>query len=249
MIRIHVNAVLRVLDGFTGRPLSPSALHCTVDGRTVHPIAKEGGYYVLTGLSSGEHQVALQGSRYLDEHLTIRGGEEAPKSVLVTMKPGADYPFGAAVTWLTLRVESGKRPLPGRRVWIAAHNPLAELRIAQDAVHAGDEGGRLFFSACAKALSLPRDFLLLDGAHSEICRVEELAELEVSRFAAPLRFDHKRSCRLYPSQVYTADETGTIRAVFREPALVEVLAEGGEKPVSFDLQSGMNEMKLSLKEK
>ena len=246
MIRIHINAVLRVLDGFTGQPLAPSALRCTVDGRTVRPTAKEGGYYVLTGLSSGEHQVVLQGLRYLDEHLTLRGGEEKSQSLLVTMKPGANYPFGAAVTWLTMRVEDGKRPLPGRRVWIAAKNPLAELRIAQDAVHAGDEGGRLFFPACAKALSLPRDFLLLDGTRSEICRVEELAELEASRFAAPLRFDHKRSCSLYPAQVYTADETGMIRAVFREPAPVEVLAEGSEKPVSFDLQSGTNEMTLSL---
>lgn len=249
MIRIHINAVLRVLDGFTGRPLTPSSLRFTVDGRIVHPTVKDGGYYILTDLSSGEHRVVLQGLRYLDECLTIQGGEEKPQNILVTMKPGADYPFGAAVTWLNLRVEGSKRPLPGKRVWIAAKNPLAELKIAQDAIHAGDKGGRLFFSASAKAISLPRDFMLIDGARSEICRVEELEELTESRFAAPLCFDHKRSCCLYPAQLYTADDAGTIRAVLREPLPVEVLAEGSEKTVSFELQPGTNEMKLSLKEK
>ena len=64
MIRFHVDAVLRVLDGFTGKPPSPSAIHLFVDGTAYRPIVKDGGYYVLKGLVPGEHQLVLQGAFY-----------------------------------------------------------------------------------------------------------------------------------------------------------------------------------------
>lgn len=247
MIRIHADAVLRVLDGFTGRPLPPSALRCTVDGMPLRPIVKDGGYYILTNLPPGEHQVALDAPRYAGERLTVPGDRRETLNVLVTMKPGEGYRFGAAVTWLTLHVTSGKKtPLPGQRVWIAAQNPLFELRIAQDAISKGDTGGRLFYPASIKTLSLPRDFLLLDGERSEVCRVEDLEE---PCFAAPLGFDHKRGRSMFPAQVYTADGEGKIRAVFREPAMAGILAEGEARPESFQLQPGENEMTLSLKGK
>lgn len=247
MIHIHANAVLRVLDGFTGQPLPPSALRCTVDGMPFRPLAKDGGYYILTGLPPGEHPVTLQAPRYAGECLTVPGGPRETRSVLVTMKPGAGYRFGAAVTWLTLRVKAGKKtPAPGRRVWIAARNPLLELRVAQESLSKGDTGGRLFYPASMKSLSLPREFLLADGEQSEICRLEELEE---PCFAAPLAYSHKRGRSMFPAQVYTADEAGEIRAVFREPGAVELLAEGEAKPVSFTLEAGENETDLILKKK
>jgi len=242
MIRIHADLVLRVLDGFTGRPPTPSAIQWVLDGRSCRPISKADGYYVLTNLSPGSHELVLRGGSYLDERLTIAGGGEC-QELLVTMKPGSRYPFGRAVTWLTLHVRQKKQTLPGQRVWLAARSALVELRIAQDVIKAGEMEGNLFFPESVKTMVLPRELLLLDGGRSEICRLEEL---EQPRFAQPLRFDHKRSCRLYPAQCHTADEMGVIRAVFREPVPIEMLAEGREKCVSLELKAGENEAEITV---
>lgn len=250
MIRIRVDAVLRVLDGFTGKPPAPSALLCMVDGEKYRPTVKDGGYYVLTGLAPGQHQVVLRGGCYQDERVDITvGRREALFETLVTMKPGPGYPFGGRVTRLTLRVGSKKGTLPHGRVWIAVRDPRLELRVAQDAIKAGEQTGRLFFPESVRSMALPCHVLLADGARSEVCRLEELEELEEGRFAAPLAFDHKRSCPLYPAQLYTADEAGIIRAVFREPLPVELLAEGTDKPVSLMLEPGDNGHELVLAKK
>lgn len=242
MIRIHANLVVRVLDGFTGRVPAPSSIRWTMDGQPYRPIAKEDGYYILTNLSPGEHELVLWGRNYLSERLIVSGGEQC-QELLITMKPGRAYPFGQAVTWLNLQVSRKKQTLPGQRVWIAIRNPLLELRIAQDTIKAGERMGKCFFPASARTLALPRDMLLIDDAKSEICRLEELEEM---RFAAPLQYDHKRSKCLYPAQCHTADETGMIRAVFREPAQIEMLPEGEKKPVSLELSPGNNEYVLAL---
>jgi len=240
MIRIHADLILLVLDGFTGRPPAPSALRWTMDGRPCRPIVKADGYHVLTNLSPGEHELVLQGVGFLDERLTVSGGGQ---ELLVTMKPGERYPFGRAVTWLTLRLQQEKVPLPRKRVWIAARNPLVELRIAQAVIRAGESEGKLFFPETARTLTLPRELLISDGERSEICRLEEL---EPVRFAAPLRFEHKRSCCLYPAQCHTADEEGVIRAVFREPMPIELLPEGEGRTVVLELAPGRNEHLLEI---
>ena len=241
MIRFHVNAVLRVLDGFTGKPPAPSAIRFFVDGAVYRPVVKDGGYYVLMGLAPGEHQVVLQGAYYQDERLTVTAGT-GYQEFLVTMKPGSRYPFGRSVTTLTITVQDKKGAIPNQRVWVVARNPHMELKIAQDGVKAGDEVVRLFCSESAKALPIPCNLMLLDAGKCEVCRLEDLEE---GRFALPLKFDHKRGCPLYSTQVYTADASGAIRAVFREPVAVELLMEGTEQSVSLELAAGENEYVLT----
>lgn len=242
MIRMRANLVVRVLDGFTGRPLAPSAICWTMDGQSYRPIAKENGYYVLLNLSPGEHTLILQAGYYLEEKLTVQGGGEY-RELLVMLKPGIRYPFGRAVTWLTLHVQQEKQPIPGKRVWVAARNPLVELRIAQESIPAGETTGRLFFPESARTLALPREFLLIDGENTEICCLEELEE---PRFAMPLQAEHKRSCRLYPVQCYTSDAAGIIRAVFREPMPLEILIEGKKETIPLELSAGNNEVEITL---
>lgn len=246
MIRIRVDAVLRVLDGFTGKSLPPAAIRFTVDGIPFHPIIKEGGYYLLTNLDPGKHQVLLQGASYRDEYLTVTTGSGTGyPEIPVTMKPGDRYPFGREVTRLTLQLKS-RKSLAGRQVWIAVRSSLTELRIAQDMIRAGDTAGRLFFPENFRRIALPVNLLVLDKEHSELCRLEELEE---PRFSAPLCFDHKRSCCLYPAQCYTADSSGTIHAVFREPAPLEILAQGMPQPLSLTLETGENRQELTLDKK
>lgn len=230
MIRISASVVLRVLDGFTGQSPAPSAIRFTLDGEVCRPISKTNGYYVLTNLSDGEHELVLRGANYADERLLVNVDGQY-RELMVTMKPGCRYPFGRAVTWLTLQCE------PGQQIWMAAKNAMAELRIAQDAIKAGEDTGRLFFPASVQTMALPRDLLVVDGARTEICRLEELDE---PLFAQPMAFDHKRSVCLYPVQSYTANEAGEIRAVFREPTAVELFAAGWKKPVTLELTVGDN---------
>ena len=59
MIRIHVSAVCRVRDGFTGKILEGSRLQCDLDGARCRPTAKPGGYLVLTDLPAGPHRLSL----------------------------------------------------------------------------------------------------------------------------------------------------------------------------------------------
>ena len=60
MIRIHVSAVCRVRDGFTGKILEGSRLQCDLDGARCRPTAKPGGYLVLTNLPAGPHRLSLR---------------------------------------------------------------------------------------------------------------------------------------------------------------------------------------------
>lgn len=239
MIRIHTNAVVRVLDGFTGLALAPSAVRFRVDGSPFTPVVKPGGYYVLTGLPVGEHEVVLQANGFGPERLTIVGGMREMADLLVTLKPGEGYRFQSSVTWMTIHIRTAKKePAPGKRVWIAAKNPIYELRIAQATLAKGATTGRLFYPPSMRAVSLPRHFLVVDGERSEVVLLNELDE---AQFADGLVNDHKRGRCLYPAQVYTSNEDGDIRAVFQNPLPLEILVEGEKKPVSFEMEAGENE--------
>ena len=95
-LKLHVDAVLSVRDGFTGAPLAPGALLCTVDGRTCRPVTKPGGYFVFAGLTPGAHTIALRAARYREETAAVTADGKKYTELAVTMKPAEDYPFGAA---------------------------------------------------------------------------------------------------------------------------------------------------------
>lgn len=244
MITMRADIVIKVLDGFTGRPPQPSVLRWELDGRQCRPITKGDGYHVLLNLSPGPHRVVIRSAVYQEERLeAVCGG--GSQELLAALKPGSGYPFGQAVTRLNLGLtDPSGRPASGRRVWLGVKSPQAELRVAQDVIPAGEQEGRLFYPETAKGLSLPRDFLLSDKGRSELCRVEGL---EPGRFAWPMVHDHKRGCSLWPAQAYTADQAGRIQAVFRTACALELLAEGSPEPVCLTLESGENSLDVKLK--
>lgn len=243
MISIRADVVIKVLDGFTGQPPQSSALRWELDGQVCRPVVKRDGYCVLINLAPGVHTLVIRGGVYQEERLEMECGGGS-QELLVTMKPGKGYPFGQAVTWLTLALQKkDKTPLAGQRIWIAVKNQQTMLRVAQDVIPAGEREGRLFCPETAKTLSLPRDFLLLDGPRSELCRVESL---ESGRFAQPTAFEHKRSCCLCPAQSYTTDQSGRVQAVFREPVPLEILAEGHPALFPLELEPGENSCTLTI---
>ena len=90
MIRIHVSAVCRVRDGFTGKILEGSRLQCDLDGVRCRPTAKPGGYLVLTDLPAGPHRLSLRCPGYQEEWVEFSAGRDT-QELDVTMKDGTKY--------------------------------------------------------------------------------------------------------------------------------------------------------------
>ena len=110
MIRIHVSAVCRVRDGFTGKILEGSRLQCDLDGARCRPTAKPGGYLVLTDLPAGPHRLSLRCPGYQEGWVEFSAGRDT-QELDVTMKPGRGYP---------LQRDMIRLPVSNRR-----HNPFS----------------------------------------------------------------------------------------------------------------------------
>ncbi len=237
MISIHVSAVLRVRDGYTGREVKPSSLVCAVDGLPCRPVGKDGGYLVFTGLAPGAHTISLRGQGFLEELVEVEAGGAAWE-IDVTMKPGPNYPFRQTVTRLTLTVLDKKKPAAGRLVWLAAGQ---ELKIAQTKAEAGSCELRVFFKGPPPAGT----YLITDDKHSEIVSLRSV-EGETAILGTPLQWGHARSKCFLPAQRYRTGEDGTLSAVLRAPCTVQVYAEGAGLIGSAQLAEGDNQVTLSL---
>ena len=144
MIRIHVSAVCRVRDGFTGKILEGSRLQCDLDGARCRPTAKPGGYLVLTDLPAGPHRLSLRCPGYQEEWVEFSAGRDT-QELDVTMKPGRGYPLQRDMIRLTLTVTEGGAPAAGRILWLAEKHLLAvyECCRADDLFRAAAVIGRL----------------------------------------------------------------------------------------------------------
>ena len=238
MISVHASAVCRVLDGYTGREIVPSALLCALDGVPCRPVGKEGGYLVLTNLSHGLHRLSLRCRGYQEEWVEFEA-DSGTCRFEVTMKPGPAYPFRQTVTRLMLTVSGGNAPAAGRTVWLAAPGP--ELKLAQTKAQAGDKQFRLY----CKGTAVPGVYLLEDGADSEIVSLQSL-EGETGLLSEPLQKDHGRGKRFLPAQRYHTGEDGALSAVFRFPCTVQIFTEEAGLAGSVELSEGDNQSTVTL---
>ena len=242
MITMHVSAVCRVRDGFTGRAIEASGLVCALDGAPFRPVGKPGGYLVLVNLPGGTHRLSLRCQGYQEEWVEIRSGR-GTQELDVTMKPGEGYPFRQEVTWLTLTLLEGGEPAAGRQLWLAAPGP-AELKIAQTRAEAGSTGLRIFCKGAA-APAVPGTYLIADGADSEIVFLRALEE-EMGELLEPLRRGHGRSRSLLPAQRYHTGADGVLCAAFPEPCTLEVCGGEGGLLASLELTQGENRQTVQL---
>ena len=242
MISMHVSAVCRVRDGFTGRAMEPSGLVCTLDGAPFRPVGKPGGYLVLVNLPGGTHRLSLRCQGYQEEWVEIRSGR-GTQELDVTMKPGEGYPFRQEVTLLTLTSWESGEPAAGRILWLAAPGQT-ELKIAQTKAEAGSASLRLFAKGAA-APAVPGTYLISDGKNSEIVLLRAL-EGEMGELLAPLARPHSRSRSLLPAQRYHTDGEGVLTAAFREPCAVEVCGPEGELLAGLELTQGENHHTIQL---
>ena len=243
MIAVHVSAVCRVRDGYTGRALEAGALLCALDGAPFRPVGKPGGYLILVDLAPGPHRLSLRGSGFQEEWVDLEAGE-GTLELDVTMKPGPGYPFRQAIVRLDLTVLEGGAPAAGRQLWLAA--PAGpELKLAQTRAEAGSAEVRLFYKGPVPP-AVPGTYLLSDGEASEVVSLRAL-EGEQGSLAAPLLRDHARGKLLLPAQSYHTDQEGRLTAAFREPCTVEVCGQDGVPLASVQLSPGEEQRQIVCK--
>lgn len=242
MINIHVSAVCLVRDGYTGLPILPSALLCSMDGQPCRPVGKNmEGYLVFMDLAPGPHRLSLSSSGYQEEWVDFTVGKTTVE-MDITMKPGRGYAFRTAYTRLTVTVRRDGAPAAGEVIWVAAPS-FPEIKLAQTKAEAGSDTFRVFCKGSVRPR--PGYYLLNDGENSEIIRLVEV-DGENGRLEAPLAFDHSRGRLLMPTQSYHTDEKGVLQAVFTEPCAVEVFAPGAGILASPVLAEGENAAEVTL---
>lgn len=242
MISLHVSAVCRVRDSYTGAPLEASQLLCALDGLPCRPVGKPGGCLVLVNLSPGDHRLSLLGHGYQEEWVDFHA-DSGTQELEITMKPGAGYSFRSEVTRLTLTVTEHGLPAADRQLWLAAP-ALHELKVAQAKAEAGATQFRLYCRGPESAVP-PGAYLIADGTDSEIVFLQSL-EGEMGTLAAPLLHDHSRSRLLLSAQRYHTDGEGRLSAVFQSACTLEVFTGQGGLLASFPLAVGENSQTLSL---
>ena len=236
---MQVSVILQVRDGFTGRILEGSNLVCVLDGVPVRPVAKPGGYLILTNLPVGEHQLLLRAAGYQDEYVEFTAVKDGYRELYVALKPGQQYLFRQSVIRLQLQLPDELR---GCQIWISPPS-VVECKIAQTKAESGSEQFRIFCKGNHMMLPIPGAFLIEDGEQSEVVVLKSLSE-ELGTLEEPLCRDHGRSRRLLPVQKYRCDEQGQIYAAFPMAGTAVVYTGSGE-PRSLALTEGENRWDLS----
>ena len=246
MIRLQASAILAVRDGYSGRPVSASAVQCFLDGQRYLPQYRQGGYLVFLNLESGSHQLLMRGAYYQDEYLEIKVDGARPAEYSVTLKPSAAYPFRRAVTRLTVHLEGGSAA-EGQIVWVAPRSAAAELRLSQDEAAAGSCSLKLFYRGGAEG-RFPGNYLVCDKTKSEAVLLERL-EGEQGTLKSPLAHPHKRGAVLLPAQAYRGDGKGRLQIFFREPVPVCLFQPGSSRLYDVELSDGSQEIALTTARK
>ena len=244
MIRIHVDAVFTVYDGFTGKAMPPSAVRVLLDGRRFRPEYRQGGYLIFINLEPGNHKIEFSAAYYGDETVDFETRRDSRVERVVNLKPGLNYPFGGKTTRLTATVTARGKCSPKKRVALAAGDG-PEIKIAQDSAAAGDSEMKLYIRGKHSDLMLPGEYLIIDGKNSEVCTLTAVND-GTGLFAAALIYEHKRGKALHMSQTYTTDENGVFTAFFRRPAGIHAFVEENSILMSRELTEGENDMEIQI---
>ena len=201
MIRMQVSAVFQVRDGFAGRIIEGSNLICALDGVPVRPLAKPGGYLILTNLPAGAHRLLIRCAGYQDEYVEFTVEANGFRELYVALKPGRQYLFRQSVIRLRLQLPEELR---GEQIWISGPTAV-ECKVAQTKAEAGSKQFRIYCKGNQAALPIPGTFLIEDGETSEVMVLKSLSE-ELGTLEEGLRRDHSRSRRILPVQKYRCDD-------------------------------------------
>ena len=210
MIHRVVSAALLVRDAFTGVPfVSGASLRCVLDGQSLRPLWKPGGYLILTDLAPGEHRLLLSCRSFRDHEHVFSAGEGVWERE-IDMEPAENYPYLRDAALIRLKLKSQE----GDPVWAAVSGPVS-LRLGQPPEKGAHEA-RLLRRGPAELLSLPGWFLAADQgkAGPELVHLRELRG-EVGVFDVSMQKPHPRGTELLRARPLAAEADGRLEAVFR----------------------------------
>ncbi|MDR1299174.1 MAG: hypothetical protein LBJ84_02845 [Oscillospiraceae bacterium] len=147
MIRRRLSAAVAVRDALTGRPLQ-RGIAVELDGKTVKPEYREGGYIVFIDLPDGAHGLTLRAPGYAAESVEVRADGGGVR--IVSMAP------------LGARTAARGGFEPGAAIAVALLRE-PELKLGQDAKADGGAEWRVHCRVAAALPLFPAEFLLVVG--------------------------------------------------------------------------------------
>jgi len=230
MIRRHVSAALLVRDGFTGQPIaSGSAVLCRLNGQSVRPVFKPGGYLVLTDLEAGQYTFSLSARGFHTETVLFAVERNRILEMDVFLKPDARYGFPPDTARLRLELEGPGGALGGEDFW-AGRPASVQLRLAQS-VKPGESGPvRLYCSGTPARLPIPGQFLLCDEKQPELVRLREVRN-ESGELDSAMAFPHARGTGLVPAMRFVSDGEGRAELAFPRGGSAALFCKGRMKYV------------------
>lgn len=105
-ISVHVSLILFLIDDYTGRRISSSAVQIRVEGAE-KPIYKKEGYYIFTNLQKKEVMVSIQAPEYqtVKRLIDLQELEGEEPLVKIRLQPGKCYCLLKEMTVLTGKTE------------------------------------------------------------------------------------------------------------------------------------------------
>lgn len=105
-ISVHVSLILFLIDDYTGRRISSSAVQIRVEGAE-KPIYKKEGYYIFTNLQKKEVMVSIQAPEYqtVKKLINLQELEGEEPLVKIRLQPGKCYSLLNEMTVLTGKTE------------------------------------------------------------------------------------------------------------------------------------------------
>jgi hypothetical protein len=241
VIRFRADAVFTILDGFSGKTVTPSSLRVFLDGEPYKPQYKEGGLLVFIDLEPGEREITIKSSVYLDETISIITTGDRLEERTISLKPAENYPFGKNAAHARATVRQNGACVKGADVKLAVIYGT-EIKIAQDSLASGETKMRLFIKG-EHALKLPMEYLITDGQQYEINTLISLID-GIGILLDPLENNYIRGDALYPCQSYKTDENVIINVTVQEPSTVYAHVEN--KLFTFKLAPGENNLEMDI---
>lgn len=206
----RVSCVLRLFDSTLCTPLLASQAEVRVDGQRVKPIWKPGGYFVLSDLPEGEHNVWVGSALFFHDELTVnvdysRVFDERRDVLTVMLNPSEAHP--AVQSGISLR---GRFSRDGVTVFYIPRGTQG-FKIAEDGADAGRTKIKLFTKS--SNVRVPRLCYINDkNAKNGEFVLLSAVEGEEYTLASPLKKPHKRAAELVPVLKYRSNADGSFFA-------------------------------------
>lgn len=184
MVIKRLSCVFRLSDGCMTRLLSRNEAAFHVDGIATRHEFKPGGYFILTDLSEGAHDIVITASGYQPEHFQVMvdyGSDECAVRN-ITLNPSECHPAAGrypAVCGTAPGVES-----------LMVIRPAGQMRVAEERSEKGAVEIRMFSEG--KTPALPMEFLLGTGRTAEVVTFTG-GSGGVYRTSTPMKHSHSRS--------------------------------------------------------